>query len=79
MTLRATFKVPPHIAADVSISRITNTDRAFLSPNTISTYDWIVITDYNDYHTKSGTVEHRYGDGAVELMRLVLNAWKDQQ
>lgn len=78
MSLHGTFNVGYREIGNYEIVRRSNTDEAVLDDNTISVYEYRVthyLQDAGDGHpgveVKRGKVEHRFGDGAVELLAKV--------
>lgn len=69
MSLYVALKVNNEAIAVVTATRITDTGS---QPDSVNTYEWKWAS--RDRIEARGCVDHRYGDGAFELARKVLDA-----
>jgi hypothetical protein len=80
MSLHGTVQINGRLIATWSAQRITNTDDAVLSDDTVSTYRCSVVPrpprDVDGFSLERiFDVDHRYGDRAAGLAALVLETY----
>lgn len=74
MTLYADLSINrTQSAGSIYMNRVTNCDRSVMTSAMVSVYH------VKDTAGRVATVSHRYGDGAVELLRKALNALHEKE